>query len=124
MLLAVTILVWQPVNVALTASNMLAALPLRGVPAAAVLLARVLVASLGIAAGLSILARRGGAVALTGAALVLGTTVDLFVLSTSYLPNNLPPGDAPFHMAASVGYHAVWLVYLLRSKRVRETLIS
>jgi hypothetical protein len=89
-----------------------------------VLIGLVLVAAVGIAAGLSIFGRHGGAVMLTGVALVVGAAADVFVLSTSYLPNNLPPGDAPFYMAGSIAYHGAWLAYLVRSKRVRETLIS
>src|SRR5262245_52696059 len=97
-------LIWQPLNVAVTAARALAALQLRGMPLALVMIARVLIAALGIGSGLAILGRRAGAVGLTAAALLSSAAADVLVLSTSYVPNNLPPGDAPFYLAISLLY--------------------
>jgi hypothetical protein len=122
LVLAAAMMIWQPLRVALTASHVLAALPLRGWPMVAMILFRTIVASIGIGAGLAILGRRSAAMRLAAIALVLSATADVAAYSTSFLPNNLPPGDAPFYISACLAYHAAWLTYLVRSRRVRATL--
>jgi hypothetical protein len=56
---------------------------------------------------------------LTPTALVASALTDLFVYSTPYMPNNRVPGDTPIVVAISLAYHAVWLTYLFRPRRVR-----
>ena len=94
---------------------------MRGLPLALVLMLRLLVTALGIAAGLALLARRGAAVALAKTALVASAATDLFVYLTPFYPNNRLPGDTVWYVAASLLYHGVWLAYLFRSTRVRNT---
>jgi len=122
-LLIVLLLVWQPISFGLVASTMVARLPSRGVPLALLLLTRVVVVGFGIAAGLALAARRPGGVTLAKASLVASAALDVFVYATPYFPTNLPPGDAPIYAALSVAYSAIWLVYLTRSKRVREYMV-
>ena len=124
LLLSLTLLIWQPIGLAVTGSQALSALPIRGLPMALVFVARALIAALGIAAGLAILRRRDGAVALTAVALVLAAMADVFILTTSYLPSNRMPGDTPFYIAGSLAYHGAWLTYLFRSDRVRRTFMA
>ena len=121
LLLCRLLLVWQPLSLAVTASGALDSLPLRGSPLAVILIVRVLVAALGIAAGLALQNRRPGAVSLAKIALIASAAMDVFVYTTSYYPNNRPPGDTPFYIAASIAFCVVWLVYLGRSTRVRNT---
>ena len=121
LVLCLLLLVWQPLSLGLIASSVLDALPLHGLPLALTLLGRVLVAALGIAAGLALLGRRAGAVAMARAALVLSAAADVFVYSTPYFPHNRPPGDTTIALVASLAYSAIWLAYLWRSKRVRNT---
>ena len=121
LVLCLLLLVWQPLSLGLIASSALASLPLRGLPFAATLLGRVLVVSLGIAAGLALLARRGGALTMTRAALVLSAAADVFVYSTPYFPNNRRPGDTTIALIGSLAYSAIWVAYLWRSRRVRNT---
>ena len=64
------------------------------------------------------------ALSLTRVALVLSAASDIFILTTPYYPNNRPPGDTPYYVAASIAYHGAWLLYLWRSVRVRNTLSS
>jgi hypothetical protein len=45
----------------------------------------------------------------------------MFVYLTPYFPNNRLPGDTPFYVAGSLAYSGVWLMYLVRSRRVRNT---
>jgi hypothetical protein len=115
------LLVWHPLDFALVASGALEALPRRGVALALVLLLRLIVTALGIAAGIALLARRPAAVGLAIAALLSSAAVDLFVYTTPFFPNNRMPGDTPWYIAASLAYHAAWIVYLVCSRRVRNT---
>jgi hypothetical protein len=115
------LVVYQPVTMAIEASTALVALPVRGVPLGLVLVARLAVTALGIAAGLSILGRRPSAVALAKSALVLAAAMDLFVYSTPYMPSNRYPGTTPWYAGASLLFYGAWLAYLYRSKRVRAT---
>jgi hypothetical protein len=121
LVLAVILLVWQPLSFALVAASLLDAVMIRGLSAAIVLGVRVIVTALGIAAGLAILGRRAGAVAIATASLVASAATDVFVYTTSYFPSNRPPDETMLLVAGSVAWYAVWLAYLGRSKRVRST---
>jgi hypothetical protein len=121
LLLCLLLMVWQPLSVALTASRTLASLPLGGTPVALVLLLRLLVAGLGIAAALALWNRRPGAVTLARTVLVLSAAADLFVYLTPYAPSSRAPGETPIVVAVSLAYYSAWLVYLSRSRRVRRT---
>jgi hypothetical protein len=124
LLLAVLLLVWQPVSFGLVASTMLVRLPGRGLPLAAIIFVRLIVVAFGIAAGLALL--RGGrdGVMLAKIALAATAALDVFIYTTPYYPTNLPPGDAKYYATASVLYSAMWIGYLMRSKRVREITIN
>jgi hypothetical protein len=121
LVLCALLLIWGPTSLALVASNALPALSVRGLPLALLLLARIFAAAFGIAAGLALMTRRGPAVFLAKSALVLSAVIDLIAYSTPYFPSNRMPGDTPLYIAASLTYHALWLTYLFRSKRIRET---
>ena len=41
--------------------------------------------------------------------------------TTPFLPNNRLPGTTPLFIIASLTYYAIWIAYLSRSKRVRNT---
>ena len=112
-------MLWQPVTVGLAASRALDSLALGGLPMALVLMLRLLAAALGVAAGLALLRRRMGAVKLARAALVAAAATDLFVYLTPFAPSNRAPGETPVLIAVSLTYYAGWLLYLLRSRRVR-----
>ena len=97
------------------------ALAVRGLPLALVLMMRVLVAAFGIAAGLALLGRRAGAVTMAKVSLAASAATDVFVHTTPFFPNNRPPGDTALVVVASLTYYGAWMVYLFRSKRVKET---
>jgi hypothetical protein len=119
--LCLLLLVGQPVSLGFIASNALDALPVRGTPLAFALLVRLLVAAFGIAAGLALLGGRAAAPTLARISIVASAATDAFVYSTSLFPNNRMPGDTEIVVAASCAYYAIWLTYLFRSKRVRNT---
>ncbi|HEX3703693.1 MAG TPA: DUF2569 family protein [Vicinamibacterales bacterium] len=119
--LCVLLIAWQPISLGLVASSVLDDLALRGLPLALVLLLRVVVTALGIAAGLALLGRRPGAPALAKASLLASAATDTFVYLTPYFPSNRMPGETPYYVAVALAYYAVWLAYLVWSKRVRNT---
>jgi Protein of unknown function (DUF2569) len=121
LVLCAVLLVWQPLSLGLVASGVLDSLAVRGLPLALVLIARVLVTAFGIAAGLALVARRAAAVSLARASLVVSAAMDVFVYVTPYFPNNRPPGDTTIALILSIATAAIWLAYLSRSARVRNT---
>jgi hypothetical protein len=112
---------WGPIEYAVVAASALGSLPVRGLSLGLVLLWRLLVTAFGVASGLALYSRRGAAVPMTKASLVLSAATDTFVYLTPYFPSNLYPGEAPMYVAASLGYWTAWIVYLARSSRVRRT---
>ena len=115
------LILWQPLSLGLVGSSALNSLSVRGLPLALVLLGRIAVAAVGVAAGLALWRHRPGAVTLARASLLLSAAADVFVYSTPYFPNNRPPGDSTWILAASLLWYGIWLMYLWRSKRVQQT---
>jgi len=115
------LLVWQPINLAFTMSGLVDELSSRGAGLGIILLARLLAAGLGIAAGLALFQLKPGAVSIAKASLTFSAIVDVAVYATPYSPNNRPPGDATIILIASLLYYGGWFAYLARSKRVKET---
>lgn len=120
-LLCRLLIIFQPLSLAVTAAGAVGAVAVRGAPVALILVLRLMVVALGVAAGRALQARRSGAVALAKVALVISAATDVFVYTTPYFPNNRLPGDTVYYVAASLAYHAAWLTYLIRSRRVRNT---
>ena len=121
LLLSRLLIVWQPLNLAVAGMGALGAIGVRGPVVAAVLVVRMIVTGVGIAAGLALSNRRAGAVTLAKVALMASAVTDLFVYATPYFPNNRMPGDTIYYIVASLAYHAAWLAYLFLSRRVRNT---
>lgn len=121
-LLCAWLAIWQPVNLSVAAAEALTALPIRGWPLGALLLVRVTVTAVGMAAARSIWERRAGALTLARTAIVLSGAVQLFVYATSIAPNNRMPGDTPLYIAATALVHGGWWIYLAWSARVRRLL--
>jgi hypothetical protein len=121
LILCLLLLVWQPLSLGLLASSVVDELAIRGVSLLLVLVLRLLVTAFGIAAGLALLGLKPYAVGLAKLSLVASAAVDVFVYTTPYFPSNRLPGDTPFYVVGSVAYYGIWLMYLLRSRRVRDT---
>ena len=115
------LLVWQPINLAMTMSGLVDELSSRGAGLGLILLARLLAAGLGIAAGLALFQLKPGAVSIAKASLAFSAIIDLVAYATPYSPNNRPPGDATIILIASLLYYGAWFAYLTRSKRVQAT---
>ena len=121
LLLCLLLLVGQPINLAIGSARALGSLPMRGLPLALVVLGQLMVAGIGVGAGLALLGRRRGAATFAKWSLLLSAGMDLFAYTTPFLPNNRLPGTTPIFVIASLAYYAVWIAYLSRSKRVRRT---
>ena len=121
LVLCLALLVWQPISLSLTASRVLESLPVRGLPLVLVLAMRVLVAALGIAAGLALFGRRPGAVTMAKVSLGVSAATDVLVGTTPFFPSNRVPGDTALFIGTSLAYYGAWMIYLFRSQRVKET---
>ena len=121
LILCLLLLIGQPISLGLVASTSLGRLPILGLPAILILLARLFVTSVGVAAGLALLGQRPAALILAKLSLILSAAIDLFVYTTPYFPNNRAPGETPLYVLGSLTYHALWITYLFRSKRVNST---
>ena len=122
LLLCRLLVVFHPLALAVTASNALNSLSSpRATAVALILILRLAVVGFGMAAGRAMQTVQPGAVTLAKAALFASAATDVFVYVTPYFPNNRVPGDTPLYVAATVAYHGAWLLYLTRSRRVRET---
>jgi hypothetical protein len=124
LILSRLLIVYQPVSLAISASAALDSYPTRGPKVLVAVAIRVSVTGVCVAAGMALTNLSPSALSLTRVALVLSAASDIFILTTPYYPNNRPPGDTPYYVAASVLYHGAWLVYLARSARVRNTFSS
>jgi hypothetical protein len=121
LLLCLLLLVGQPVSLAIGAARLLGSLAMRGLTLALVIVGQLMVAGIGVGAGLALLGSRRGATTFAKWSLVLSAGMDLFVYSTPFVPNNRLPGTTPLFLIASLTYYAIWIAYLSRSKRVRNT---
>ncbi len=119
-LLCSLLIVGQPAAAGLGASRLLDSISFRGPGVVLLVALRLLAAAIGVAAGLALLGRRPGAAALARLALVSGAAVEVAISLWSKFPSNLAPGERPFVLAAVLAYYLGWLVYLSRSRRVRE----
>jgi hypothetical protein len=121
LVLCAWLLVGQPLTAGAGAAGMVDAIAVDGWSVAALLLLRVSVVAVGIAAGLALVGRRPAAVAIAKGSLIFSAIADMVIYGTSYFPSNRMPGDAPLYIAGSLVYHGGWLIYLFRSRRVRYT---
>jgi len=115
--LAVVLVLWEPLTLALAASTMLQRITEHGAPAYAVLVLKVFVAGVGIAAGMALWQERPGAIILARWALALSLAMTLFSRLTHFWPATLPPGVAGPALAGSVAWTGAWLIWSLRQSR-------
>ena len=120
LLLVLLLLFGHPAHTAVTAASALGVLSVRGLPLFILLIGRLLVTGIGVAAGIALAGRRPGAPVLAQAALWMSAVVSLITYLTPYFPNNRMPGDTPFYVACSLTYHATWILYLRYSRLVRQ----
>jgi hypothetical protein len=110
--LAVILTLWEPLNLAVFVAPVLTSLATRGPATAAFLLGRIVIAGVGIAAGMSLWRHDPHARRLAAAALILSTVAAAVTFTTSLLPTNIMPGDEWLWLAAVVVFNGAWLAYL------------
>jgi hypothetical protein len=121
-LLCVLLLLWHPTTFALRASRGVGALPVRGALLGVMLIVDLGVTACGAAAAVALWRRQPIGVGMAKVALIAGGIFDLLRYTTTLVPNSLMPGDAPFYVVVTLIYFGGWLLYLFRSRRVREIL--
>ncbi len=114
-------ILWHPIFVALMISPLLDSLSIRSRSVTVILLARMLVTGVGIAAGLALRGRHAGAVGLAKVSLAMSAATDMFIYFTPSFPSNRAPGETPLWVVGTLMYYGGWILYLMRSTRVRET---
>jgi hypothetical protein len=122
LLLVLLLLLWHPASFAITAAASVGSLRVRGAPMFLLLVVRLLVIGIGVGAGILLAGRRPGSPGVAQWALALSMATDFVVYLTPYFPSNRLPGDTPLYVAATSVYHAAWILYLRRSRRVRNTI--
>jgi hypothetical protein len=115
LLLCVLLCVWEPANLALSASGDLAAMTTDSVVRSVFLVFRVLVASVGVAAGMALWNDRDHAFTLAKTALTLSAAAA--VVRFAWFPGNTPPGLRLPYALVFIGYNAAWFLYLTLTAR-------
>ena len=115
------LLIWQPISTGLVTSSALDSVAIRGLPAALILILRIIVTGFGVGAGLALIGRRPGAVGMAMVSLIASAATDMIVYLTPYFPSHRAPGETPLYVLVSLAYGTVWMIYLIRSKRVQRT---
>lgn len=118
LLLCVLLLVWEPLNLALSASSDLPDMLNDTAIRTAFLLFRLVVAAVGVAAGVALWEERLHGFLMAKAALVLSAVSA--VVRFTWFPGNTPPGLRLPYGLVFVGYNAAWLLYLVMLERRQE----
>lgn len=119
LLLVVILTIWNPVSLALQAASALSSIGSRSGLSLAFLVARLIMTSIGLAAGVSLWLRRPGAVTLAKTALVLLAAEAVVRLATRVDLDGVPPGTRRPLAVFLILHNTAWYAYLQRSRRVR-----
>ena len=119
LLLVVILTIWNPASLTLQAASALSNIGSRSAVSIAFLVARLIITSIGLAAGVSLWLRRPGAVTLAKFALVLLTAEAVVRLASRVDLGRAPPGTRLPLAVFILLHNAAWYCYLQRSRRVR-----
>lgn len=124
LLLCAVLVLWRPFDFAIELPSALPSLGMRGIGGAVELLFHGAVAALSIAAVRALWSALPVGPPLAAAALVASAAATVQSLYWSVLPHQTSPGtELPIAVVAIV-HATLWLIYLKRSRRVRETMRS
>ena len=112
--------IWNPAMLALQASSVVWSTGTRSPWSLAFLIARLAITSVGIAAGLALWMRHGGAVPLAKMSLMLFGIEAVARLSTRVDLGSAPPGTRLPLAIFIIVHNAAWYLYLQLSSRVRD----
>jgi hypothetical protein len=111
--------IWNPATLALQASSMVWNIGTRSTLSIVFLTARLIITSVGVAAGLALWLRRPGAVSLAKLSLILFGTEAVVRLSSRVDLGSAPPGTRLPLAVFIILHNAAWYLYLQLSRRVR-----
>ena len=114
--------VWIPLNAAALASSALPSLDVRGAAGALELAVHLGCAAVCVAAGWMLWNRRAAGIWFAAAALSVNAVTGIQAVHFSALPRDVPPGLAWPLTVFTLAFTSAWLVYLRRSRRLREWL--
>lgn len=115
-LLAALLVVYEPLNLAMTAAALLPGLADRGWPATAFLVARLAITGFGVAVGRSLWAREPGALSLARWATGLNLATAIVIVTTRIWPSSFPPGIRGPAATVTVVWYATWFLWTLRQR--------
>ena len=118
-LLCLILTVWNPASLALRLASSVVNLSSTSTPTLLFLAARLVITSIGVAAGISLVMRRPWAVQLAKMALVLFGAEAVVRLSTRVGLSEAPPGTRLPLAIVLVIHNAAWYAYLHKSRRVQ-----
>lgn len=119
LLLVFILTIWNPANLALQAASAVSDIGARSTLSIVFLAVRLVVTSVGVAAGIALWLRRPGAVWLAKLALALFAVEAVARLSTRVDLGSAPPGTRLPLAIFVLMHNAGWYAYLLISRRVR-----
>jgi len=121
LLLSFILTIWNPANLALQAASTLSDIGSRSTVSIVFLVARLLITSVGLAAGIALSLRRTGGIWLAKLALALFALEAVTRLSTRVDVGSAPPGTRLPLAIFVVAHNAAWFAYLRISRRVEAT---
>jgi hypothetical protein len=111
--------IWDPLNLAWSASSSLATLPIDRLGRLVFLILEVLVAGVGVAAGIAIWSRQMHGLVL--AKIALGLSAATALIRFVWFPGNVPPDLRVPLGVFFVAYNAAWYAYLIFSREAKLT---
>jgi len=121
LLLCILLTIWNPATLAFLAASRVSDAGSMSAWTLTLIAVRLVVTSVGVAAGLALWHARTGAVKLAEASLLLSSIEAAARLSTSAGVNEAPPGTRLPLALVLIAFNAVWYFYLKKSRRVRTT---
>lgn len=121
LLLVFILTIWNPASLALHAASTVAQLDSRSTLSVIFLGARIVITSIGVAAGIALWLRRPGALTLAKLALALFGIEAAVRFSSRIDLGSAPPGTRLPLAVFIILHNAAWFLYLQRSRRVQDS---
>lgn len=120
LLLIFILTIWNPATLALHAASTVSTMESRSGLSLALVGARLIITSIGVAAGIALWLKRPGALWLAKLALVLFAIEAVVRLSSRVDIGSAPPGTRLPLAIFIIVHNGAWYLYLQRSRRIRD----